>query len=225
MNFKYAPGPQTIYIINRVIIPILAYRLQATPINVTTLNKIDTLLRVTTKSKFYFKHVTNLILYDKEYNLGLDHFRTIIDQRQITNATLHHRNDEILGDIHRLMAQLITTKLGNNKSILTCPTDKNLNPTPFILHISNILFDHDLQIRSITENSSNDIFIKFSPDSYNSYHKQILQFKIKNLDDVTTIPTIPPNNNLTLNSDNIRKSSRIKERTKNKLLQQIPQIT
>lgn len=74
----------------------------------------------------------------------------------------------------------------NQQSILVCPIKTEKNPNPFILHISNLLFYHDLQFRTIEQNTSKDILIKLSPDSYNEYHKIIQKLNIKNIKDVST---------------------------------------
>jgi hypothetical protein len=45
LNHKYTPGPISVYLINSVIIPALAYRLQLTPVTKTYINQINTRLR------------------------------------------------------------------------------------------------------------------------------------------------------------------------------------
>jgi ribonuclease HI len=64
---------------------------------------------------------------------------------------------------------------------MICPVDKELRPPPLVLHLSNILFYHDLQLRSIADNDSNDVLIKISPDSYKQYYKVYVALDITNL--------------------------------------------
>jgi hypothetical protein len=151
IQFKFTPGQLVVYLINIVLIPILAYRLQVTPIPPTKLKQINTMFRKITRAEYNFSYASNLTLYDQELGIGLQNFQSTLDQRQITNALLHQRNTESLGDIHRYMVQLISATLNLSEDITTCPVITEKRPNPFILHSSNLLFHYDLQFRlSIT---------------------------------------------------------------------------
>ena len=56
--------------------------------------------------------------------------------------------------------------------------------------MSNILFDYNLQLRTLYENESEDILTKFTPDSYQEHYKVInkinkMGFSLTNKDDIT----------------------------------------
>ena len=89
------------------------------------------------------------------------------------------------------MSEVITTKLQLKYNIISHPVNRELRPNPFILHISNILFDYDLQFRTIAENSTEDIATKLFPDAYNTYHKTYNRLNLRELQDIT----LTPNNN------------------------------
>jgi Reverse transcriptase (RNA-dependent DNA polymerase) len=108
---SYTPGPLASYLINVVLIPILAYRLQVASVKTTKLQKIDKLFRATIRKKYNYSYVSNSILYDKDFGINLNCFRSVLDQTQITNALLHQRNVNELGIIHRLMSSELTESL------------------------------------------------------------------------------------------------------------------
>ena len=193
MRTKHCPGPLSTYLVNTVLIPILSYRLQVSPVNTGQLHEINVNIRNFVKNKHHYKYIPNLLLYDRHIGIGLQDFKSILDQRQISNALVIQRNQNITGHIQRYMSEVITTKLQLNYNIISHPINRELRPNPFILHISNILFDYDLQLRTITENSAENMATKLFPDSYNSYHKLYKRLNLKDLNDIT----LKPNNNST----------------------------
>ena len=185
IQYKHTPGPLVVYLINIVLIPILAYRLQVTPIAPTKLKEINTMFRKITKAKYNFSYASNLSLFDQELGIGLQDIQSILDQRQITNALLHQRNTGALGNIHRYTVQLMTATLGLPEDIMVCPVITEKRPNPFILHASNILFHYDLQFRTLPQNESDKILLRLTPDSYQEYHGILTNLNITKLENIT----------------------------------------
>jgi ribonuclease HI/exonuclease III len=192
IKWKFTPGPLIVYLINMVFIPILAYRLQVTPVLLTKLNEINTMFRKITRAKFNFSYASNSTIYDQELGISVHNFQAILDQRQITNALLHQRNTSELGYIHRYMVGLLTLELELPVDIMVCPVKTEKRPNPTILHVSNILFHYDLQFRTLYQNQSNNILLKITPDSYNEYCKIFMKLNIFTRDDITKRPMHQP---------------------------------
>jgi hypothetical protein len=136
MRSKHTPGPLSTYLVNTVITPILAYRLQATPVNVSQLNEINTKLRQFVQAKHTFKYLPNLFLYENHIGIQLNDFKSIIDQRQISNALVIQRNQDITGQIQRHLTSVISDKLNLRYNIISHPINKELRVRVRVIFIS-----------------------------------------------------------------------------------------
>ena len=202
INFKFTPGFLSVYLINTVLNPILVYRLQATPVTQTELKSINTSYRKLVRNKYNFSYASNLVLYDKELGINLQNIQSILDERLITNALLHERDQTILGKIHREMDRTVQNKLTLPERLMTCPVKFEKKPNPLILYVSNTLFFHDLQFRTISFNQETSILAKLTPDSYNEYFTTIKRLNLKSVDDITFHPnSIKPRFSRKVNND------------------------
>ena len=106
---------------------------------------------------------------------------------QITNALLHQRNTEALGDIHRYMVLLMSETLKLSEDKMICPVVSEKRSNPYILHVSNVLFYYDLQPRTLPQNESDKILLRLTPDSYQEYQAILIKLDIHSIRDITKV--------------------------------------
>jgi len=104
IQYKYIPGKIMTHIINTVIIPTIAYRLQYTPTSNTHLKKIDAKLRKLAKRKCKLpKNTKKDVFYDKNYGINLFSIKDTIQNQLITDISVLLRGETITSKILKTM--------------------------------------------------------------------------------------------------------------------------
>ena len=202
IKMKYTPADITTYLTNSVMIPILAYRLQVSHVSERDCKAIDIRMRELNRRKWRFMQSNNVLLYDKEFGIGLDNFQTILEQRQVTNTLLHVRSLDKVGEITRHMVKLFTKKLKLVEPIFICPISQEYRPNPFTIHISNVLYSRDLQFRTIEENDKDNFSRALTTYSYDIYKNEIN--KINNIIPFRFLADITRSDKMIKSFDNLR---------------------
>ena len=188
LNIKFMPSRVAINIINSVILPKLAFRLQVANIPITTLRKIDAKLRKLTKKKCSLPlNTPNDFLYDKSYGFSLNSIESILPSQLISNTMAMLRSHGNIGSFLHEVERFYQAQLKTPMSIFASPLPfgtKGKSGDSLAKQISNTLYKNKFQIRGLHHFDPAHHFTQIlSIDEYVNSYKNIAKLNLNNLED------------------------------------------
>jgi hypothetical protein len=188
LNMKYMPSRVATSIINSVILPKLAFRLQVANVPNTILRKIDAKLRKLTKRKCTLPMSTpNDFLYDKNYGFGLNSIEILQPAQLISNTMSMLRSHGTMGEFLHEVTTFYKEHLKTPLSIFAAPLPyggSGKTRDPLAKLISNTLYQNKLQIRGLHHIDPDLHFTQIlSMEEYIKSYKIISNLGLKTLED------------------------------------------
>jgi len=188
LNIKFMPSRVATNIINSVILPKLAFRLQVANIPITTLRKIDAKLRKLTKKKCSLPlNTPNDFLYDKSYGFSLNSIESILPSQLISNTMAMLRSHGNIGSFLHEVERFYQAQLKTPMSIFASPLPfgtKGKSGDSLAKQISNTLYKNKFQIRGLHHFDPAHHFTQIlSIDEYVKSYKNIAKLNLNNLED------------------------------------------
>jgi hypothetical protein len=197
----YCPGPLATYIVNMVIIPVLQYRLQVTFVYPTKLAQIDSKIRSLIRRKYCLPpHTSTSLLYSSTGNIKLFNLESTLNRNLITNSMVHIKSSTITAEVFRFSIDYFTRWSKLPQSLAVCPIawtqlKQNLPikkrmpfKVPLTFHLSNSLYQSGLQLRTMAEHLSSNIFKLLSIKDYSLDYTHWQKAKIHCLEDISDLP-------------------------------------
>jgi ribonuclease HI len=157
-------------IINLVIIPTIVYRLQISYISTYQIGKMEEQIRNTFRLKMNIpKSLPTEILYSKSSGLGLKSLKVELQKNWISNTQVGIQSHTKVRQSYEAVIKTLVTQKWKKVPFdpLEYPVSQNLGKTearPFILHVSQILKENNLELRTNASNRSIELASLLTPE-------------------------------------------------------------